>query len=143
MRGLLGDLLSERHQLTIADMEAGLEHLTRSDGTLRHVDMLLVVLEPYRKALETARRTHYLATDLGIPRIFGVANKIRDDGERQEVESFAQKLGLPLLAVIPYDEKVREADRDGVAIIDIDPEGQTVTTVAQLLDAVEREFVAA
>ena len=105
--------------------------------------MLLVVLEPYRKALETARRTHYLATDLGIPRIFGVANKIRDDGERQEVESFAQKLGLPLLAVIPYDERVREADRDGVAIIDIDPEGKTVTTVAQLLDAVEREFVAA
>ncbi|MDQ4143526.1 MAG: hypothetical protein M3198_07250 [Actinomycetota bacterium] len=143
MRGLLGDLLSERHQLTIADMEAGLEHLTRSDGTLRHVEMLLVVLEPYRKALETARRTHYLARELGIPRIFGVANKVRDAGERQEVEAFAEQLGLPLLAIIPYDEAVREADRDGVAIIDLEPEGTTVTTVARLLDEIEREFVAA
>ena len=40
--------------MTIVDMEAGLEHLSR--GTGRHVDALLVVMEPYYKSLETARR---------------------------------------------------------------------------------------
>ncbi len=87
---MLGDLLSEDHQLTIADMEAGLEHLSRSGGTLRHVDVLLVVLEPYRKALETGAGRFELATDLGIPRIYGVGSKVEDDQDREIVESFAR-----------------------------------------------------
>ena len=40
--------------MTIVDMEAGVEHLSR--GTGRYVDTLLVTLEPYYKALETSRR---------------------------------------------------------------------------------------
>ena len=61
MRGLLGELLSTRAEMTVVDMEAGLEHLSRSGGTLRYVDQLLVVVEPYAKAIETGRRTVRLA----------------------------------------------------------------------------------
>lgn len=42
--------------MTIVDMEAGLEHLSRATG--RHVDALLVTLEPYYKALETVAPGH-------------------------------------------------------------------------------------
>jgi hypothetical protein len=42
---ILGELLSKRAEMTVVDMEAGLEHLTRSGGTLRYVDQLLVVVE--------------------------------------------------------------------------------------------------
>ncbi|MGH2704099.1 MAG: hypothetical protein ACRDJ4_03085 [Actinomycetota bacterium] len=138
MRGLLGELISERHQLTVADMEAGLEHLSRSDGTLRHIDLLLVVLEPYRKALETGRRTHALASQLGIGRIGAVVSKVRDETERREVETFAEGLGMPVLGVIPYDEAVRTADREGVAVIERFPDSPSVRGVADLLNAVER-----
>ncbi|MFN2388975.1 MAG: hypothetical protein ABR575_05140 [Actinomycetota bacterium] len=137
MRGMLGDILSEGHQLTIADMEAGLEHLSRSGGTLRHVDLLLVVLEPYRKALETARRTLALASDLGIPRIYGVASKVQDDDDRKMVDEFAAMLGLPLLASVPYDDAVRAADRKGTAIIDEAPDSAAVRSIDQLLDRIE------
>ncbi len=136
---MLGEILTDRHQLTIADMEAGLEHLTRSDGTLRYVDMLIVVLEPYRKALETARRTLTIASDLGIPRICGVANKV-GDGERGEMEAFAERIGLPLLAVIPYDHAARAADRDGAAVIDFAPQADLVVATARMLDAIEAEM---
>ncbi len=140
---MLGDLLSEDHQLTIADMEAGLEHLSRSGGTLRHVDVLLVVLEPYKKALETARRTLQLATDLGIPRIYGVGSKVEDGQDREIVESFSRDLGLELLGIVPYDEVARRADRNGQAVIDADPNSEVVKAVERLLDAIEEEMAAA
>lgn len=128
--------------MTVADMEAGLEHLSRSDGTLRHIDLLLVVLEPYRKALETARRTLALASELGIPRIYGVANKVRDAGEAAEVEAFAAALGMPMLGSVPFDETVRLADREGRAIIDVAPESRAVAAIGGLLDAAERTWAA-
>lgn len=136
---MLGDLLSEEHQFTIADMEAGLEHLSRSGGTLRHVDVLLVVLEPYQKAFETARRTLQLATDLGIPRIYAVGSKTEDDADEDLVRDFCRELGLGLIGMVPYDEIARRADRDGHAVIDADPDSEAVKAVEALLDAVQAQ----
>jgi CO dehydrogenase maturation factor len=76
VRHLLGGMMQAEHPLTIVDMEAGLEHLSR--GTGRHVDTLLVVLEPYYKALETGRRAAELGRELGVSRVIAVANKLRD-----------------------------------------------------------------
>jgi len=135
---MLGDILSERNDLTVADMEAGIEHLSRSDGTLRHVDILLIVLEPYRKALETARRTLSLASDLGIEKIYGVASKVEDAEDAEIVREFAAELGLEMLATVPYDESVRLADRKGVSVIDIDDQSKAVVAVGELLDAIEK-----
>ena len=119
-------------------MEAGLEHLSRADGTLRHIDMLCVVLEPYRKALETARRTLAFATDLGIPKIYGIASKVRDEIEAKEVERFAEELGMTMLGTVPYDDSVRLADREGVAVIDLDPDCAAVKAISGLLDTMEQ-----
>src|SRR5437764_12309070 len=94
-------------------MEAGLEHLSRSGGTLRYVDQLLVVTEPYARAIETARRTIRLASDLGIGSIGLVANKVRDDSELRLLEPMLKETGASLVGVIPYDEVARVADRDG------------------------------
>lgn len=142
MRGLLGELISESHQLTVADMEAGLEHMSRSDGTLRHIDLLLVVLEPYRKALETGRRTLSLAAGLGITRVYGVANKVRDAAEAAEVEAWAAGMGLPVMTTVPFDDAAREADREGVALLDLAPDCPAVTSISGLLDSVQETLAA-
>ncbi len=64
---LLADLGDRPRTVTIVDMEASPEHLSR--GTTRYVDALLLVAEPYYRALETARRLAALATELPIPRV--------------------------------------------------------------------------
>jgi CO dehydrogenase maturation factor len=89
-------------------MEAGLEHLSR--GTDRHVDMLLLVTEPYFKALETARRASELARELGIPRIVAVANKYRSSEDLAAIRDYATKHRLELIGEIPYDEEIQRAD---------------------------------
>lgn len=123
-------------------MEAGLEHLSRADGTLRFVDHLVVVVEPYAKAIETARRTIPIAAELGIPRTSVVANKVRDPEERRIVERFCEEMGTELIAVVPYDEAVRAADRDGVAPIDSAPGSPLVRAVNDLVRALEAETAA-
>lgn len=140
MRGLLGELLSTRHELTVADMEAGLEHLSRSEGTLRYVDVLLIITEPYRKALITAQRTHRLASDLGIGQIAIVANKVRDEAELSELESFAASEGIPVLGAVPYDEAARDADRKGAALVDFAPDSAVVQSVTALWDQLQAQW---
>lgn len=108
VRHLLSGILKEEGVVTVVDMEAGLEHLSR--GTDRHVDMLLVVTEPYFKALETARRCTELARELGIPRIVAVANKYRSEDELTAIRNYAEKHGLELVGEIPYDEEIQRSD---------------------------------
>ena len=113
VRHLLGGLLAEERVVTVVDMEAGLEHLSR--GTGRHVDTLLVVMEPYYKALETARRCAELGRELGIPRILAVANKLRGEEDRGAVRQYAAAHGLRLAGEVPFDPALQQADQRGTA----------------------------
>src|SRR5918993_4782142 len=92
VRHLLGGMMQAEHPVTIVDMEAGLEHLSR--GTGRHVNMLLVVLEPYYKALEIGRRAADLGRELGVSRVFAVANKLRDAEDAEAVRQYARANNL-------------------------------------------------
>jgi CO dehydrogenase maturation factor len=118
--------------MTIVDLEAGLEHLSR--GTARHVDTLLVVAEPYWKSLETAHRSVALASDLGIKAIHLVANKIRTPRDEAAVREFAGRHGLSLGGLIPYDPAVVEADERGMAPIEHRPHSPSMSAIARLAD---------
>jgi CO dehydrogenase maturation factor len=132
VRGVLNGLVAETGRLAIVDLEAGLEHLSR--GTARHVDTMLVVAEPYFKSLETARRSFALARDLGITNVHLVANKVRASGEETAIREFAARHELPVLAVVPWDETVAEADRRGAPLVDVDPGAPSVRAIRIVAD---------
>ena len=113
VRHLLHGILQEENVVTVVDMEAGLEHLSR--GTDRHVDTLLVVAEPYFKALETARRCVELGRELNIPRVAAVANKFRSQDDLEAVRRYAAGHGMPIVGEVPFDEKIYVADQAGSA----------------------------
>ena len=121
--------MQAEHPITIVDMEAGLEHLSR--GTARHVDTLLVVLEPYYKALEIGRRAAELGRELGVARILGVANKMRDGEDTAAVRDFVATHGIPLVAEVPLDDAIRRGDLAGRAPIDL-PDSPAVASIAGL-----------
>jgi CO dehydrogenase nickel-insertion accessory protein CooC1 len=128
--------------VVIADMEAGLEHLSWAGGTLRYVDTLLIVAEPQSKVLLTAGRAHRLATQLGVERIAFVGNRARP-GEEQRLEEFAASLGSELVAVVPEDPAVTAADRDGVCPLDSAPESPAVSAIRRLAADLEARYLAA
>lgn len=116
VRNLLGAALDDAADVTLVDMEAGIEHLSRSGGTLAHVDILVVLVEATRKALVTAERTKVLADDLGIPLTVALANKVRDPEEQVALEQHCQGIGLELIGAIPFDADIAAADRAGLRL---------------------------
>jgi CO dehydrogenase maturation factor len=128
--------MTDETGITVTDMEAGLEHLRR--GTTKYVDAMLVVAEPYYKSLETAGRTAELARELRIGRIYAVANKVRDERDALAVHEYFARHFVPLLATIPFDETVAEADRHGIAPIDVDANAPFVVEIAKAAGQVLR-----
>ncbi len=115
VRSLLADAL-EDDDLALVDMEAGLEHLSRSGGTLAYADILVVIMEPSRKSIITAARTIALAEELGIPRTVGVGNKANLPDDVEFFEKVCAEYGVPLAGVIPYDMAVVDADCAGIGM---------------------------
>ncbi len=114
------------------DMEASIEHLSR--GTLRHVDILLLITEPYYRSLETLGRMAPLARELGIKHIYVVANKVRGPRDKEAIRRYCAERELEMLAELPFDEAVLEADQSGVPVLDAHPEAAYVKVVEQLVD---------
>jgi len=130
---LVGELGSEREKdITMLDMEASIEHLSR--GTLRHVDILLLITEPYYRSLETLGRMAPLARELGIKHIYVVANKVRGPRDQEAIRRYCAERELEILAELPFDEAVLEADQSGVPVLDAHPEATYVKVVEQFVD---------
>lgn len=127
----------------IADMEAGLEHLSWAGGTLRYVDMLMVVVQPTAKVMMTADRTHKLALELGIGRIGFIGNRATGPADVERMEAFAAERGCELLVAIPDDPAVPAADRASMCVLDSAPDCEAVSAIARLADRLETSFATA
>lgn len=130
---MAGALLGANSDVNVLDMEASIEHLSR--GTPGEVDRLLVVVEPYYRALETAGRIAPLARELGIPSVLAIANKIRDEEDARLIRDYCRAHGIELAIEIAFDEDVRNADRQGRSLIDVAPDATTVRAVRELAHA--------
>jgi CO dehydrogenase maturation factor len=135
VRSLLADALADV-DVTLVDMEAGLEHLSRSGGTLAHADLLLVVCEPTRKSVVTAARTAALAAELGIPRVLAVGNKVRIPADEEYLRIALAEAGLEVAGVLPYEGRIVEADRAGALGIRA-PSPAVLAALEQILSAVD------
>jgi CO dehydrogenase maturation factor len=138
LRVLVQHLLIQRKDVLVMDMVAGLEHLGR--GTARRMDIMLVIVEPRMKSVDTMKRILKLAADIEVREVMAVGNKIRSEREERFVEEKMGELGVPIVANIPYDEAVAEADMLGVAPVDHDPSSAALNAVAGLKDYLKQRY---
>ena len=122
----------------ILDMVAGLEHLGR--GTARRVDVMLSVSEPKMKSVETTKKILRLAREIEIPEVLAVGNKIESERQRLFVERAMKELGVPVVAQVPYDPSVSEADMLGVSPLDHDPSSPAIKAVVELKEELKRRY---
>ncbi len=124
-RAFFGDLPAE-DRIVVADLEAGLNDLLWARPGPH--DVVLAVAEPSAKAVEIARRACLIATELGVTRIYGVANR---SVEPDDPARLADALGVEVVTV-PEDPLVEAADRQGVAPLDADGTSPAMVAVAAL-----------
>jgi CO dehydrogenase maturation factor len=114
VRALVTDLVLYKNETLIMDMEAGIEHLGR--GTAQGVDVMIVVVEPGQRSVDCALSIVRMAGELGIKKIAFIANKVNG----QEDEAFLKSAlpGREFAALLPFSERLRAADRDGISVLD-------------------------
>lgn len=113
LRALVNHLLLARKEVVIMDMAAGIEHLGRA--TASAVDKLIVVVEPGRRSMETARVIKRLAEDIGLKNIAIVGNKVRS--ETDQAFLLSNLPGFEFLGFIPYDQAIVDADLANRSVI--------------------------
>jgi len=118
LKMLVTHLLLREKETVIMDMVAGLEHLGR--GTAGAVDAMFAVVEPGMRSLQTAQRIADLARDLGIKKLWVVANKVRGDRDRSLIVEYLHP--LPVVGFLPYSEQAIEADLQSKALYDVAPD---------------------
>ncbi len=131
LKSLLQHLVLERDELILLDFEAGLEPLGRA--TAQGVDALLIVVEPDGASVVTARRIHSLAQQIGVRRIFAVANKIREPGELRAIQ---ENVGIAVIGALPYSESLRIAGPTSVSDAAIRRQVQAILESVQLPSSV-------
>jgi len=119
LKSLVTHVILFRNEVMILDMEAGLEHLGRA--TAGAVDAFLIVVEPGRRSLSTAHTIRKLAADIGVSRCYVVGNKVRNEADRDYIQS-GLEADLPLIGALPFSTQAIESDMQNQAIFDAAPE---------------------
>jgi CO dehydrogenase maturation factor len=115
----LADLGSASDVVTLLDLEASPEHLSR--GTARHSDLLLLVAEPYYRSLEAVRLQASLAAETPIRRVAVVANKCRQASDRDAIDEYCTRHGLDLVGSLNWSDAVLDADAGSRPLLDHAP----------------------
>jgi CO dehydrogenase maturation factor len=124
---LLSELESDG-KIIIGDLEAGIGTVLRlQEG---QADVVVIVAQPTAKSLNIARRAVEMAADKAA-RTIVVANRVRDD---EDLAVIRAAVGDCEMIIVPDDEAIAQADREGRAAIDVDPDSPGVRAIIELAD---------
>jgi CO dehydrogenase maturation factor len=126
------DAISKNYDLTIMDMQAGLEHLSRR--TDRSVDVMVIVTDPSALGLQTARRIKDLAKEVHIEfkKIYLVGNRFSPELEPM-LKGEASKMGIEFAGMIPEDDNVIEYNLRGQPILELPPKTPALVAAKGIL----------
>ncbi len=125
------DTLTRNYEVALLDMEAGLEHLSRR--TDRDVDSMIVVTDPSKMGLETARRIKEIVDEvhIDVKHIYLVGNRFTPDLE-ELLQKTADDIGLEYGGIIPVDENVIAFNLTGKPLLDIPDDSPAYKAVGDL-----------
>jgi len=131
LRGLM-DKTVDQYDLTIIDTAAGLEHFSRD--TIPDLETLIVVTDESRRGLTTAERIREIAREMNLKyeNLYVIANKVMENRKDKVIQN-ATDIGLKVIGVLPYDEKVAKLDLVGDPLIDLPDDAPAVVEMEQVI----------
>jgi CO dehydrogenase maturation factor len=119
----------EFNDVVIADLEAGIGTLSRLGD--QKIDAVVLVVEPTPKSVEVARRAAALAREKSLGRLVVVANRV---GDADDLAAVQAAFPDDQVVGVPDDPAIVEADRQGLAPLDLAPDAPAVRALAELAD---------
>jgi CO dehydrogenase maturation factor len=110
-RDLVQKLVLREREIVLIDTEAGVESFGR--GMERHVDTVVVMVEPSAESIALAEKISYLADGIGVKKVRAVSNKIPSERIGQRVAQELEERKIKILGTLWADDRVSEASLEG------------------------------
>jgi CO dehydrogenase maturation factor len=110
-RDLVQKLVLREREIVLIDTEAGVESFGR--GVERHVDTVVVMVEPSAESIALAEKISYLADGIGVKKVRAVSNKIPSEKVGQRVAQELEERKIRILGTLWVDDQVSEASLEG------------------------------
>jgi CO dehydrogenase maturation factor len=126
------DSITKNYRYVVIDNEAGMEHLARR--TTRDVQHLLIVTDPTQRGLVAAERIAGFRDelDIHIENSYLVLNRMT--GEMPDaLQARIDQMDVPLLGVIPSDQKLMEFEFSGRPLVALGDESPVYQSVAEMM----------
>ncbi|MHA1799525.1 MAG: ATP-binding protein, partial [Candidatus Helarchaeota archaeon] len=125
------DGLSKNYDITLMDMEAGLEHLSRR--TARDVDVMFVITDPSKMGIHTVRRIQDILKEVHTKfgKMYLVGNRFTEE-MKSILEEEASKLNIELLGLIPNDPIIAELNFSGKPIVYVSKDSLAYAAVKEI-----------
>ncbi len=118
--------IASRYPYIVIDNEAGLENISRRIVT--KIDLLLIVTDPSRNGLETVRRLHGLAKEMGVSyrKLAVVVNRVRAGEPPPLAMEIRERVQADELLCLPDDAGLADIAEKGGRVAGL-PEDNPVT----------------
>ncbi len=125
------DAITKNYDITIMDMEAGLEHL--SMRTDRDVDIMLIVTDPSAMGFKTAERIKELTHEvhINVGRIYLVGNRFPEELVGL-LEEKAKNTGMGFAGFIPSDPNVIKFNMEGKPLLELPSDSAALKAAEKL-----------
>jgi CO dehydrogenase maturation factor len=129
------DSRARGYDFTVVDCHAGLEHLSRR--TTRDVDIMLIVTDPTKNGILTARRIKELSQELSIEfgAVLVAVNRVTEE-TRPLADKMAHDNGLDITAYVPYEPLVTELDLLGRPVTEIPRESPASRAIDEICNKI-------
>ncbi len=132
LRSLISSIILKKNEYVILDMEAGVEHLGRATAT--GIDIMIIVVEPGYRSIESAKRIASMAKDIGIQSLGIIINKVHSKDDIAYIKN-----NIPdykILGTIEYSSHLLKSDRNGMSVSETDDPLfiQSINTIAEELE---------
>lgn len=105
-------------------------------SSLTGTDLVLLVLEPSRSALQDAERLLDLIHSFELP-VYAILNKWDISPEQaEEIENFLRRHKVPLLAKLPFGESVVKAMIEGKTIVEYQPDSMQAKQIKSIWEQI-------
>lgn len=101
-------------------------------ASLTGVGLALMVTEPTLSGLHDLERITLLVQQLKVQPLVVVNRADLDDQNRKSIQEFCKRMGIPVIAEIPFDRGVLEAMYLGISAIEYEPRGPFALGVEEI-----------
>ncbi len=130
------DTLSKNYDITLMDMEAGLEHLSRR--TDRDVNTMIVVTDASHMGLLTAKRIKELSKEVHIDfeKIYLIGNRFNKE-LYSTIKQEADKIGIEFAGIIPHDENILKYNLTGKPLLNLPYDNPALLAVKGIMKRID------